>query len=891
LRRASRIWLSAGLAAGALALGAGPPEAPARTVRVFAMGPKLDIAWMESRATYRDKMFALADRTLRGAGRPLVQTGADDFASHLLGPTDRSRARETARDLVTWPEDIGLFAALTGPRGAPARASGSLEGSILTLATIYAAQSSHYAERFPAAADRPLPVRLTLLALTDVFGRTAIETFSEMADRYDVYLHAGVNMAEEWQVVCDDLDAFNSATPPRLPGGVLCQEENPEKVDRLRGSDEPNRDYAYEAVTGRVANMALLFDPDGRLVFRQPKAYLTPVELPGVGLDLIPGDPSDVRAVRTPVGRLGFVTSKDAWMPDFQAKLDQRHVELLVQPEFFVNDLVAREGMWAPDTLLGSGYNDVLRLPSVEALVLPELVGNIFNFSADAQQHIGVKPRTGRERSGFLLGQPPARGLAEVMPWAVRDPARRGEPFPERRQRLAAAGEALAPGSGVRCPDPARPGPCENGHVEGVLFRDVEVGRRPRYRRYSGPLRETRFSAARPVVPSRGAQRNAALAIRGRHAILAFEERRGGRDQVLLVRTDDGGRTWSRPVRPTGRPAGSTDEWWPAVALGSERVTVAWVDRSSGRERAYFSQSSDGGRRFGPPQPLDAGSPATALQWRPALAQGRGDTVHAGFVDERERSQDDGVPQAHLYYARVRGGAVEPSRRLDTGTPREFARKLDNSWAPRISARGDRVLVTWLDFLNYDWDVFARESTDGGERFGEQRPVNDTPEDDPATDEDDQDEALNDSPEPALGGRSPFVAWTDWRKRDSTAREPHPQYDIYLATPGGANRQVDPYGPRQLSTFSPSICATRRDEALIAFQDASRGQNDVRAVHAVGGRRRGSAHRIDDVGSRGGNAWRPRLGCWGQRVLVAWEDERDGPPQIYSARTALRRLR
>jgi predicted amidohydrolase len=861
----------------------GPP-AGARTVRVFAMNPKLDLAWMESRDTYRAKMFALADRTLRGGDAPLIQDGAGDMASRLRGADDAERPVKTARDLVVWPEDIGLFAALTGQRGAPARSSGSLEGSILTLATIMGPQNAYYAPKYPDAANRPLPVRLTLLSLTDTFARVAVETFAEMAQRYRVWLEAGVNMAQEWQVVCNDRAAFNAAEPPRLPTGQLCQEENPEKVQQLGDPFEPGRDYVYEAVTGKVSNMALVFDPSGRIVARQVKTYITPVELPGVGLDLVPGDPDTLGAVRTPVGTLGFVTSKDAWMPDVIAKLDQRRVDVLVQPEFFVNDLVGAEGMWAPDTLRASGYNDVLRSPSMEVLVLPELVGNIFNFSADAQAHIAVEPRGGASsRAGRLVGQPDGPGLVDVAPWVVPDPVRAGEPFDERRKRLAEAGRALAPGSGVACPDPSKPGPCENGHVEGVLWRDIEVDRAPRYRRYSGARTATRFSAARPVAPSKRAQRNAALARFGRHLVLAYEERRGGRDQVVLVTSGNGGRTWSKPVRPTGRAAGSTDEWWPAVAIGPRReLTVAWMDRSSDRERVYFARSGDGGRTFSKAAPLDASAPAGAAQWRPALANGRDGVVHAAFVDQRERSEDDAVPQSHLLYTRIRDGSVEETRRLDTGTPAELAQKLDHSWAPRISARGNRVLVTWLDFLRYDWDVFARQSEDNGATFGDQQDVNDTNE---------RDEALNDTPEAALGGTKPFIAWTDWRKTDATQTEPHRAYDIFVAAPGGANRQIDPYGGRQVSAFSPSICATTGDDAIVAFQDASRGQNDVQAVHLRGGTKRGAARRIDDVGDRGGNAWRPRLGCWGDDVVAVWEDERDGPPQIYAAVTKASRLR
>lgn len=860
--------------------------------RAFAVQPKLDLAWMESRRTYRAKMLALADRTARGPGAPPIQEGADDVASHLLGPSDRARPAATARDLVAFPEDIGLFAALTGERARPARGAGSLEGAIAALLATYAPQLSFYAERHPELAGRAPQTRLLALALTDTFARVAVETFAELADRHDVYLHAGVNMAQAWRVVCRDRGAFNAARPPRLPGGVLCEEEDGERVRRLGDPGEPGRDYAYEATTAKASNLALVFDPDGRLISRQVKTYIPPVELPGQ-LDLVPGEVSDgLGAVETPVGTLGFVTSKDAWMPDVQAKLDQRHVNVLVQPEFFVGELLRREGMWAPDTLKASGYNDVLRLPSVEALVLPELVGNVFSFSADAQAHIAVKPRRGNVGTG-LAGQPAAAGLIGVTPYVVPDPVRPDEPFDERRRRLAAAGEALAPGSGVRCADPARPAPCENGHVETVLFRDVALGARP-YRRFRGRRARTRFSRSRPVAPSRLPQRGAAVAMRGRRAVLAYEERRQGRDQVLLVRSRDGGRTWSRPVRPTGRPPGSTDEWWPAVALGDRgRVTVAWVDRSSGRERVYHSRSVNGGRRFRPPRPLDDAAAPAVAQWRPALAQGRGDVVHAAFIDERDRFAGEDLPQAGLFYTRIEAGGAEPARRLDaTGRAAPLAQSLDHAWAPGVAARGERVLVTWLDFQNYDWDAFARLSEDRGASFGPQGAVNDTREDDPATAVNEQDEALNDSPRAALGVGAPLVAWTDWRKRASSATRPHQAYDTFLRRLDEPdNRQVDPYGDAQVSTFAPAVCADGRNDALVAFQDSSGGQSDIRTVSVADGRRPGPARRVDDTGARGGNAWRPALGCFGRRVLVAWEDERDGPGQIYAATAARDRLR
>ncbi|MEX2195549.1 MAG: sialidase family protein [Thermoleophilaceae bacterium] len=859
--RRSTAWLSA---LGLLLALAPAGAAEAREVRVFAMQPRLGIGWLESRESYREKLFGLMER---------------EAEPHLRGPDDPARPPETARDLVLWPESVGLFAALTGERAQLARAAGSLEASIVTLIAAYAPQEAYYAARFPELATRIVQTRLLATALTDTFGRTVIEPFAEMADRHDVYLHAGVDMVREWRIVCADRDTFQ---PP--PGAERCDEEDPARVALLRDPSEPSRDYAYEAVRGDPSVMALVFDPDGRLISKQVKTYLTPTELGpdegSLGLDLVPGEVSDgLGAVETPVGTLGFVTSKDAWMPDVVQKLDQRHVDLLVQPEFFVGSLVSTSGLWYPDLLKASGYSDLVRHPSFEALALPEMTGGVFSFYADHQSHVAVKPRTGREEGGSLVGQPSAPGL-QSSPWVVPDPLHPGEPFDERRRRLGLAGEALAPGSGVECEgDP--PGPCEDGHVEGVFFRDVEVARsRPR-RRWRGRRTRTRFTPSRAASPSPHPQRNAAVARRGRHAVLAFEERTGGGDQIFLVRSDDGGRTWSERVRPTGRPAGATDEWWPAVALAPDgTVTVAWVDRSSGRERVYLSRSADFGAGFGPAAPLDPGPAAGVAQWKPALAQGAGDVVQAVFVDERDR-HPNGSPQAGVFHARIAAGEPEPARRLDGGEPAPPAANLDNAWAPSVEARGSRVLVAWTDFLNYDWDVFARASGDGGDSFGAADQVNDA-----------QGEGFGDSPQAVLGAGRPFVAFTDFGPGEESQRRPHPMYDVYVASPGAEGvHQADPHGARHASAFAGAACAAARDDVLVAFQDAASGQNDIRIARLADGERRGPAYRVDDAGRGGGNAWRPRLACSRGGVLAAWEDERDGPQQVYAAVARSRRLR
>jgi hypothetical protein len=770
---------------------------------------------------------------------------------------------------------MGLWASFTGQRGAEARSSGSLVGAVASLFTSYAPQMTYYGGVYPSVASRFPQVRLLALALTDTFGRTAIETFSEMASRYHVWLEAGVNMTQNWHVVCR-----TDEHPPQ----EACDEVNPAKVQMLGDPEEADRGYVYEARSPDASNMALVFGPDGRLVSKQIKTYLTPTEVgqdEGVvaALDLVPGPVDGTGAlgpVDTPVGRLGFVTSKDAWMPDVVDRLEEYGADLLIQPEFFVGDLASTSGMWSADTLKASGYSDVQRHPGFSAMALPSAVGSVFDFSADEQTHIAerlAKPAAGR----WLIGQPPGPGLTAVTPWVVPDPARPGEPLPERRKRLGEAGKTLAPGSGVQCPDPAKPAPCELGHVEGVLWKDVPVGFQGAH---SAPRRaRTPFACGRSLSTERRAEQRASVAMAGGYAAIAFEHRYAptAAPRLMLSVSRDGGRHWTRAREAFTVRQAPGDQRWPSIAIDRRgRITMAWAKKgliwfAQGRVRAR------GGARFGPERPLDPTAVSGRTGAQPSLALARDGVVHAVWVDTSVASYPDGRPQATIRYTRIRNGRPEEPRRLDEGKPAPLATKMDNAWAPAITVSGKRVLVTWVDFQNYDWDVMSRLSDNGGSTFGGQVDMNPEKADV---------ENLSDSPKPVVTKAGPFVAWTDFHKRDTTDRV-HPLYDTYIAPLGRAPVQADPYGGKQVNTFWPSVCAAGRD-VIVAFQDSATGVARVKITRMRGGTRRGKAFSLSD-GPFG--AYRPASACGGGRFVAAWEDLRSGPPRIYALRGSLARIR
>src|SRR5205807_5964098 len=108
-RRAVR---RAALVAALAVLAALPAAAQAKHVRVFAVGPRFSLDWVDSVQHFHDKLFALMDAHRRGPGTPTVVRGAGDVASNL---------RPDGNNLVAFPEDLGLMAAFTGSKGAPAR--------------------------------------------------------------------------------------------------------------------------------------------------------------------------------------------------------------------------------------------------------------------------------------------------------------------------------------------------------------------------------------------------------------------------------------------------------------------------------------------------------------------------------------------------------------------------------------------------------------------------------------------------------------------------------------------------------------------------------------------------------------------------------------------------
>jgi hypothetical protein len=850
------------------------------TVRVFAVGNKQRVADAVSYRTYSDKMSALMDKSFPSRAS-FVQAGVDDVASHIR-PTDRSAPD---RALAVFPEDVGLIPALIGSRGAAARRQSTSEFAILSLFGTYGPQTSYYSAKYPSA----LGVRGLVLALTDTLYRSFYETFRDLALKYRVYISATMNAA---------------------PARRVEASENPGLVSLLRDPDEPQRTYAYEAVSAYPTNSTYVFTPAGQVLvpdghggtLESPratggviepsakKAYLTPPEQPPpgefLGLSLGFGAVRDLDVLDTPVGRLGIVISKDAWMMDVNDRFATKGANLILQPEAF-SDWAFVPSPWSPDNFKEGGFANLQKIPEFSFNVDASMTGNFVNATFDGQSAIIGRKRKAPARplgpDNAWIGQNPDPGFVRIAPWIEPDPGI-SDPsltLAQRRARLASDGSNLL--TGAPCVDALALGACGNGYRESIIWADLQLpGGDQR-----GPVDRTRVPApnfGRSIDVSRGhgQGRSPQVAAVGSHVYVVWHETRdGGLPQVWLAVSDNGGRSFKKRVHVSANRPGAVDELHPSVAADQSQLVVSWQEFASARDdnvgRIELARFKPNGRRIG--RPLRVDDNESSGKWLPAVALSEGTPVVA-WIDERDLGPD-GEPLEHLYAARAGGTGFGPSMRVDAGSPVALALHNDNKWAPAIATAGAKVFLAWADFRHYNWEIFGARSDDGGRTWGTNVRVDDYH----------AGERLNERPAVAFGANGTVhAAWTDLREVEPDTNIFYARSDDFGATFPAA-RQLDdsragfdPNRDTPSNQWHPALAAVG-DNLFVAWQDNRLGNNDIFFTQSTdGGGSFAPSERVDDTGGGESEQTRPQL-AWGDgRCYVAWEDNRSGNGAVFLGR-------
>lgn len=799
---------------------AGPPPAceheaaaPQR-YRLFAVGHKVTMAEAESYASY--------DAAIR-------QTVATHVLGHLA--TDRP-------NVLVFPEDIGLSASFIGPRGASGRARKDILSAYAQLAISYVDATNVYAELDPQAALG----RLLLLGTTDVSWRAFSTTFSSLAKEHGVWVVASTNVGDV-EITTDPMKELALGDPDRPPGAPV-----------------------YFVPDAKVYNQAFLWAPDGTLVGRAKKAYL--VDLENNQLDMTPGLPDALGPLG---GEAGFafapLISRDAWMQDAIERSALRGANAILQHEAWgsVWTTVTPGHLWSPDNLKRSGWGAVQKHPELRVAVAPMLVGNYFDVPFDGQ-NFAVVDGTAADPPRRLLAQPDDTGWAAIGPWVAEEPA--DGTLEEKRLALHALGQALLPG-----------GADENGYVAGAVWVDVDVpsddGHPPAAT--PPPGAEPILGPSAALAPSgKGRQRSASAARLPDGAIaVAWEDTRFCTGQIVVSRSQDGGASWSEPVRvgPWNRPQHTPS----LVALPDGALVVAWQEvLGADRGEIRVSRSTDGGATWSPRVRVDFQRMVDA--WSPALAvdAATGD-LWLAFVDTRGEP-----PNRRVYVTRsTDGGAtfgdparVDPRTRPPDGPDATYT----NEWSPAIAAAGGRVVVAYTHRHRPDPmeqpsnDVHVIESQDRGATWG--APVR--------LDTGGFPERLAADLEVALRpGGGWWVLWSSLRGTGWDA-------DVALASgPTSAPATLPDAEPRRDQWLS-AVAPLPGGGWAIAWQDFRNGSNDIYAARLAPDGTIGAIVRVDDGGDAAIQSWRPALvPLSNDEVLVVWEDSRSGQAELRVARGTL----
>ena len=394
-------------------------------------------------------------------------------------------------NLVVFNEDVGLATIATGSRGAAARAiagnpvatpscesEGLPCGTLAALGAVeagYSKQLAYYRARFPSMH----PLSGAFVAATDTFARGFMQTFSDMARRYGVYVLGSNSQAP-----------FRESTDPR-------------DIDALADPDLPRPRSVFVATSDSVYNEAFMWAPHDvrgsgppmlrNVVQTNLKVPLTQTEVelgfaPGPSTGAAAGDNLRPYAIPGSGARVGVATSLPAFTYGdpppgtdpcsdtsmyYMRCLDRLGANVVAQDE-------ANDGRWAGNG--GNGYWQPLEWmrstwravsdPSVgfEYNVDPMLVGNLVDLPFDGQSaitqrglHGGGCHYVGNQRLDPADGDPASAAgdagdkpeFLALAPW-VRGDAPRSE--------LRDTGKRLAPGSGD---------PLENDYAETALVADL----------------------------------------------------------------------------------------------------------------------------------------------------------------------------------------------------------------------------------------------------------------------------------------------------------------------------------------------------------------------------------------------------------------------------------
>lgn len=266
-------------------------------------------------------------------------------------------------------------------------------------------------------------------------------------------------------------------------------------------------------------------------------------------------------------------------------------------------------------------------------------------------------------------------------------------------------------------------------------------------------------------------------------------------------------------------------------------------------------------------------SPTSAAQWSPSLAVNADGALQLAWTDLR-----DGHEQPYFARSNDAGATWTPAVRAGDAVFREFDQQ-DNQYDARIAAVADGSLqMVWSDFRNQSWDIYGARSSNGGATW----PASSRVDGSPSSAEGFPAENIHRDPTvAAFADGSVIVCWADVRGMRTDA-------GIVCARSSdgatfGPDVFVDGTGDVESEQFAPAVAAAGDGRVLVAWQDHRDGIARIYTALSLDGGMTFEA--AAPLAPSPTDQWQPAVAASLRgRFAVAWsQSDGDGGSRVHAA--------
>ncbi len=226
------------------------------------------------------------------------------------------------------------------------------------------------------------------------------------------------------------------------------------------------------------------------------------------------------------------------------------------------------------------------------------------------------------------------------------------------------------------------------------------------------------FSEPLDVSKSSGIAFDPEIAVDTKDAInVAWQDTASGQSAIMFSRSTDGGASFSAPKKISTGSGSATEA---AIATdSSDRISITWVDESTGTAEAFYARSTDGGSTFS--QPINVSNFTDGDIHKPTVIAFQ-DTVYVAFQNG-DLFGEENIKARQVFLVKSTNAGVSFEAREQVSNAVNSKGRA-HSPAMTVDSRGTLHIV-WIDasFVGNDEGLLVYSSSPDGRRFSQQKMI------------------------------------------------------------------------------------------------------------------------------------------------------------------------